>query len=93
MRHPVWPLPFFGLPVEEALCLCGLSECAALARWCLQIYVEVVAMVTRPEAVASDVTNTFHFVYRVDGCRPLMRVLPATVDEAHSIRAFCADAQ
>ena len=58
-----------------------------------QIFVEVVAMVTKPELVSSNVTNTFHFVYRVDGCKPLKVVLPATVDEAKSIRAFCAEEQ
>jgi hypothetical protein len=65
----------------------GLECCTA------QVFVEVVAMVTKPELVVSDVTNTFHFVYRVDGCRPLKAVLQATVDEAKAIRAFCAEAQ
>lgn len=55
---------------------------------CVQgsIHVEVVAMVTRPETVVSNVTNTFHFEFSVSmgetGCKQLKKVLPATAEEA-----------
>ncbi|KAK9841013.1 hypothetical protein WJX81_005413 [Elliptochloris bilobata] len=60
------------------------------------IHTQVTASVTKPEAVCSTVTNTFHFVFstelagfRRQGCRLLRRVLPATEEEARRIWAFC----
>ena len=65
------------------------------------MHVEVVAVVTKPEQVKSDVTNTFHFVFNtrlnegVDSSQPgrkapkkLKRVLPGTREEALSILQF-----
>ena len=60
------------------------------------MHVEVVAMVTQPEQVASNVTNTFHFVFSTalapgGACKGLKRVLPATADEARTIQPFFAE--
>lgn len=59
------------------------------------IHVEVVAMVTRPETVISNVTNTFHFEFSVamgpDGCKQLKKVLPATVEEANQMLKVLED--
>ena len=59
------------------------------------MHVEVVAMVTQPEQVASNVTNTFHFVFSTvlgpHACKGLKTVLPATADEANSIHGFFED--
>ena len=65
------------------------------------MHVEVVAVVTKPEQVRSDVTNTFHFVFNTrlseeaDSSQPgmsapkkLKRVLPGTQEEALSILQF-----
>lgn len=96
-KHLQWCFRFWvhdgakPTPVCSQNCFVCINRIISNGGW--QIHVEVVAMVTRPEAVASDVTNTFHFSYRVDGCRPLKRVLPATADEAISIRSFCAGEQ
>lgn len=50
------------------------------------MHVEVVATVTRPEQVMSNITNTFHFVFCVDSTsKKLKRVLPATTEEANSM--------
>ena len=70
------------------------------------MHVEVVAMVTQPEQVRSDVTNTFHFVFSttLDEAssdlkhghgqghpRKLKRVLPGTREEALSILQFAPE--
>lgn len=70
------------------------------------MHVEVVAMVTQPEQVRSDVTNTFHFVFSTtldeasSGSkhghgqghpRKLKRVLPGTREEALSILQFAPE--
>ena len=59
------------------------------------MHVEVVAVVTKPEHIRSDVTNTFHFVFSTDSSQPgksapnkLKRVLPGTREEALSILQF-----
>ncbi len=57
------------------------------------MHVEVVAVVTKPEQVRSDVTNTFHFVFSTEESKSsqpkkLKRVLPGTREEAMSILQF-----
>ena len=57
------------------------------------MHVQVRALVTQPERVASNITNTFEFVFDVssakeDGStsrRVLKRVLPSTEEEAQQL--------
>ena len=46
------------------------------------MHVDVSAAVWRPDKRESTLTNTFSFVFTVDGPRPLKRVLPSTRAEA-----------
>ena len=54
---------------------------------------QVTALVTQPEKVASNITNTFEFIFEVDiantpdapGCKVLKRVLPSTEEEAKQL--------
>lgn len=49
------------------------------------VHVQVIASVSQPEAVKSDITNTFAFVFEVETARlaqGLKRILPATAEEA-----------
>ncbi|CAL8466765.1 g6301 [Coccomyxa elongata] len=56
------------------------------------MHVEVVAMVTRPEQVMSNITNTFHLVFCVDSSRKkLKKVLPATAEEARKMLQAASD--
>ena len=68
------------------------------------MHIQVVALVTQPEHVRSDESNTFHFVFstasnerqRVSHCgkappRKLKRVLPGTKEEALSILQFAPE--
>lgn len=57
------------------------------------MHVEVLAVVTKPEQVRSNVTNTFHFVFSTEKLgsaqsKKLKRVLPGTREEALSILQF-----
>ncbi|KAK9809579.1 hypothetical protein WJX73_004048 [Symbiochloris irregularis] len=55
-----------------------------------RVHVQVTALVTQPERVASNITNTFEFIFEVsiaaapeiEGCKLLKRVLPSTEEEA-----------
>lgn len=54
---------------------------------------QVSALVVQPEHIASNVTNTFEFVFEVKlanapgeaGCKLLKRVLPSTEEEAKQL--------
>ena len=65
------------------------------------MYIQVVAAVTKPEEVTSEVTNTFLFSFDVPmggglgggggGCKILKRVLPSTFEEAALVCKISAD--
>lgn len=61
------------------------------------IHAEVIAYITQPEKVVSNVSNTFNFVFAVDPSestslpevsRQLKRVVPSTPAEAQSIQRY-----
>ena len=51
-----------------------------------RVHVEVVASVTRPEEGTSKVSNTFHFTFEaVDASKPVCKVVPSSMEQAHSV--------